>query len=228
MIRVVRRHELRNTAALDELAGSKAGPAAPPPPEGPLFELRGVERRYSKGSVTVRAVRGVDLDIEAGGLVSLEGPSGSGKSTLLLMLGALEVPTAGTIRFAGRDLTSATDRVLTEIRSKEIGFVFQQFNLIPTLSALDNVEIAMIPRHVGHEDRRHRAAELLDQVGLADRRRPSPLASLGRRAAAGGDRPRPRQRAAGDHRRRADGQPRLGERRRGDVGARRSPVRRAA
>jgi putative ABC transport system ATP-binding protein len=169
MLRIVRRNELRHTALLEELGEGEPRLAAPPEPQGPLFELRGVARGYSEGSIAMWAVRGVDLDIEAGELVSLEGPSGSGKSTLLLMLGALDVPSAGTIRFAGRDLTSASDRVLTEIRSKEIGFVFQQSNLIPTLSALDNVEIAMIPRHVGDEDRRSRAAQLLDQVGLAER-----------------------------------------------------------
>jgi putative ABC transport system ATP-binding protein len=169
MLRIVRRNELRNTALLEELGEGGPRLAALREPRRPLFELRGVERRYSKGSIAVRAVRGVDLDIEAGELISLEGPSGSGKSTLLLMVGALEVPTAGTIRFAGRDLTSASDTVRAEIRSKEIGFVSQEFNLIPTLTALDNVEIAMIPRHVGHEDRRSRAALLLAQVGLAER-----------------------------------------------------------
>jgi putative ABC transport system ATP-binding protein len=134
-----------------------------------LYELRGVTRTYSKGSVAVNALRGVDLSIKRGEMVVLEGPSGSGKSTLLQLLGALDTPTSGQITFAGRSLEHESDQVLTDIRSKEIGFVFQQFNLIPTLSADDNVAIAMIPREPSREKRSARAEELLTQVGLAHR-----------------------------------------------------------
>ena len=134
-----------------------------------LYELRGVTKTYTKGSVSVRAVRSIDLDIPAGEMLSLEGPSGSGKSTLLQLLGALDTPSSGTIRFAGSELTAASDNVLTEIRSSLIGFVFQQFNLIPTLTAEENVAVAMIPRHVARAARGERATELLEQVGLGHR-----------------------------------------------------------
>jgi putative ABC transport system ATP-binding protein len=134
-----------------------------------LYELRGVTRTYAKGSVAVNALRGVDLTIKRGEMVVLEGPSGSGKTTLLQLLGALDTPTSGEIKFAGRSLENESDQVLTEIRSKEIGFVFQQFNLIPTLSADDNVAIAMIPREPSREKRAARAEELLTQVGLGHR-----------------------------------------------------------
>jgi putative ABC transport system ATP-binding protein len=135
----------------------------------PLYSLKGVTRSFSKGGVTVNALRGIDLDIARGETVSLEGPSGSGKTTLLQLLGALDSPTSGQIRFAGRSLEDESDTVLTDIRSREIGFVFQQFNLIPTLSAEENVAIAMVPRESSHVKRKARASELLGQVGLAHR-----------------------------------------------------------
>lgn len=134
-----------------------------------LYELRGVGRRYQRGSVPVLALRDVDLDIGAGEFLSIEGPSGSGKSTLLQLLGALDVPTDGTLRFDGHELTSASDGVLTRIRSEEIGFVFQQFNLIPTLTATDNVAVAMAPHGASLSTRRARAGELLERVGLGAR-----------------------------------------------------------
>jgi putative ABC transport system ATP-binding protein len=135
----------------------------------PLYSLKGVTRSFSRGGVTVNALRGIDLDIARGETVSLEGPSGSGKTTLLQLLGALDSPTSGQIRFAGRSLEDESDTVLTEIRSREIGFVFQQFNLIPTLSAEENVAIAMVPRESSHVKRIARASDLLGQVGLAHR-----------------------------------------------------------
>jgi putative ABC transport system ATP-binding protein len=138
-------------------------------PGSALYELRAVTRTYAKGSVAVNALRGIDLDIARGEMLVLEGPSGSGKSTLLQLLGALDTPTSGQIRFAGRSLENESDQVLTEIRSKEIGFVFQQFNLIPTLSADDNVAIAMVPQESSREKRAARAQELLTQVGLEHR-----------------------------------------------------------
>jgi putative ABC transport system ATP-binding protein len=133
------------------------------------YELVGVERSYSKGGVTVNALRGIDLTIKNGEMIALEGPSGSGKSTLLQLLGALDVPTKGTVRFAGRELERSTDKELTKIRSEEIGFVFQQFNLIPTLTAEENVAIAMVPRHIDRATRIARGVELLEQVGLGHR-----------------------------------------------------------
>ena len=135
----------------------------------PLYSLTDVTRTYAKGGVVVNALRGVNLDIAKGETLALEGPSGSGKTTLLQLLGALDVPSSGEIWFAGRSLEHESDKVLTEIRSKEIGFVFQQFNLIPTLTAAENVAIAMIPRDVPREERTARARELLTQVGLEHR-----------------------------------------------------------
>ena len=137
--------------------------------EANTYELVGVERSYSKGGVTVNALRGIDLTIKKGEMIALEGPSGSGKSTLLQLLGALEVPTKGIVRFAGRELERSSDSELTKIRNEEIGFVFQQFNLIPTLSAEENVAIAMVPRHLDRATRIARGVELLNQVGLGHR-----------------------------------------------------------
>ena len=143
---------------------------APAPQGGSLaYELHQVERDYSRGGTLVRAVRSFDLDIGAGEMVALEGPSGSGKSTLLQLLGCLEVPTAGRISFFGRELAHLSDKELTAIRSEDLGFVFQQFNLIPTLSASENVAIAMVPNKVRHVARMARAHELLTRVGLGHR-----------------------------------------------------------
>jgi putative ABC transport system ATP-binding protein len=133
------------------------------------YELVGVERSYSKGGVTVNALRGIDLTVKNGEMIALEGPSGSGKSTLLQLLGALDVPTKGIVRFAGRELERSSDAELTKIRNEEIGFVFQQFNLIPTLTAEENVAIAMVPRHIDRATRIARGVELLKQVGLGHR-----------------------------------------------------------
>ena len=135
----------------------------------PLYQLRGVERRYLKGEAQVTALRGVDLDITGGEFICIEGPSGSGKSTLLQLLGALDTPTAGTVQMDGEELGSASDDVLTGIRSKRIGFVFQQFNLIPTLSASENVALAMAPHRLSKAKREDRATDLLIRVGLANR-----------------------------------------------------------
>jgi putative ABC transport system ATP-binding protein len=146
----------------DGEAGDAGGP-------GSIYELRAVERRYMRGSTPVLALHDVDLDIGPGEFVSIEGPSGSGKSTLLQLLGALDTPTRGTIRFEGNELGAATDATLTQIRSREIGFVFQQFNLIPTLTAAENVGLAMIPHRTPKVARRRRAAELLERVGLGGR-----------------------------------------------------------
>ncbi len=138
-------------------------------PSAALYELRSVERRYLKGTAEVRALREVDLDIHAGEFVSIEGPSGSGKSTLLQLLGALDTPTAGTVHFEGHDLSRAGDRALTDIRSRKIGFIFQQFNLIPTLTAVDNVALAIPPKPMSKAQRSARASDLLGRVGLAAR-----------------------------------------------------------
>ncbi len=155
------------------MVGTEAIPLGEPLPEHdagtPLYELSGLERTFSKGGTVVHAVRGINLVIDRGEMLSLEGPSGSGKSTLLQLLGALDTPTGGSIRFGLRDLAAFGDKELTRIRAKEIGFVFQHFNLIPTLTAVENVAIAMFPNHVRPHERRERAEQLLNSVGLGHR-----------------------------------------------------------
>jgi putative ABC transport system ATP-binding protein len=136
---------------------------------GPLFELRGVAKRFRRGDAAVAAVDGIDLDVGAGELVAIEGPSGSGKTTLLQLLGALDRPDEGQIFFDGRDLAGLSDRDLAHLRLHAFGFVFQQFNLIPTLSALENVEAVLAPAGVTGDELRHRAEGLLEEVGLAAR-----------------------------------------------------------
>ena len=135
----------------------------------PLYRLAGVDRYYRVGSAEVRAVDNVDLELYPGELVAIEGQSGSGKSTMLQLLGALDKPTRGNVVFDGRDLSKLGDAELTSIRAKDIGFVFQAFNLIPTLTASENVELAMVPLRQPKAQRRERAQALLDQVGLSER-----------------------------------------------------------
>jgi len=129
------------------------------------YVLRGVAKFFQRGPTTVRALDGVDLELEAGEFVALEGPSGSGKTTLLQLLGALDRPSAGDIVFEDRDLAALRDRQLAELRLRSFGFVFQQFNLIPTLTAVENVQVKLAPVGGGRE----RALQLLDEVGLAGR-----------------------------------------------------------
>jgi putative ABC transport system ATP-binding protein len=133
------------------------------------YELRGVARSFPRGPAVVHAVQEVDLTIEPGEFVALEGPSGSGKTTLLQLLGALDRPTAGQVFFEGRDLASLRDGDLAELRLRSFGFVFQHFNLIPTLTALENVEVKLAPTGMAGDELRERAALLLAEVGLADR-----------------------------------------------------------
>jgi putative ABC transport system ATP-binding protein len=135
--------------------------------ETTVLELDEVRRHHGRD---VRALDGVSLTIGSGELVAIEGPSGSGKSTLLALLGGLDSPTSGAVRLDGRDLSGLDDRHLTAVRAQDIGFVFQHFNLIPTLTATQNVEAVMVPLGVPAAERRLRAEELLERVGLATRR----------------------------------------------------------
>jgi putative ABC transport system ATP-binding protein len=134
-----------------------------------IYELAGVTRSFRQGDRRVEALGGVDLHIDAGEHVAITGPSGSGKTTLLQLLGALDRPTAGELRFDGRNLGAMRERELTGLRLRGLGFVFQQFNLVPTLSARGNVEAALDPLHLRRAERRHRAQERLEEVGLGDR-----------------------------------------------------------
>jgi putative ABC transport system ATP-binding protein len=113
----------------------------------PIISIRGLRKTYHAGEVDVHALRGVDLDVQAGEFVSIVGPSGSGKSTLFHIVGGLTPPTSGTIHMAGRDLLGMSDAERTELRKKTVGFVFQKYNLLPTLTARDNIEIA---RDIAH------------------------------------------------------------------------------
>jgi putative ABC transport system ATP-binding protein len=134
-----------------------------------LFEVRDVAKRFRRGDVAVAAVDGIDLDIGPGELVALEGPSGSGKTTLLQLLGALDRPDEGSLLFEGRDLAGLSDGDLAHLRLRAFGFVFQQFNLIPTLSALENVEAVLAPAGVQGEELQQRAQSLLEEVDLGPR-----------------------------------------------------------
>jgi putative ABC transport system ATP-binding protein len=134
-----------------------------------IYEVRNVSKWFTKGPTIVRAVDGVDLEIEAGEFVALEGPSGSGKTTLLQLLGALDRPSEGAVSFEGRDLAKLPDVELARLRLNAFGFVFQQFNLIPTLTALQNVEAKLAPAGVTGDALRERSTALLAEVGLAER-----------------------------------------------------------
>ena len=134
-----------------------------------VYELRSVSRTYTLGGVEVHAVRDADLTLVTGESVAIVGPSGSGKTTLLQLLGALDRPSGGELLFEGRDIGRLGDRALSELRLDVLGFVFQQFNLIPTLTAAQNVEIALAPTATTRADRRERVLDLLASVGLAER-----------------------------------------------------------
>jgi putative ABC transport system ATP-binding protein len=134
-----------------------------------LYVLEDVRRTFRRGPAEVRAVDGVDLTVESGEFIAIEGPSGSGKSTLLQLLGGLERPTSGALLFAGEELAGRSERELTRFRARDVGFVFQHFNLIPTLTARENVLAALAVGSLAPVERSARADELLESVGLADR-----------------------------------------------------------
>ncbi len=139
-----------------------------------MYELEQVTRQFKQGTAMIRPVDSVDLSIAEGEFVVVEGASGSGKSTLLQLLGGLDRPSSGTIRFEGQDLGRMADRRLADLRLSAFGFVFQQFNLIPTLTAAENVEAVMAPVGGSRVARRARVNELLDRVGLGERARHLP------------------------------------------------------
>jgi putative ABC transport system ATP-binding protein len=134
-----------------------------------MYRLTDVTKDYPKGRGVVHALRGVNVVIEDGDWLAIQGPTGHGKSTLLQILGALDRPTSGTVELDGQDLTGLRESQLTKVRATSIGFIFQTFNLIPTLSAQENVEAALVPLGVGAGPRKERARQALAEVGLEDR-----------------------------------------------------------
>lgn len=135
----------------------------------PIIEIKNITRDFPLGSEIVHVLKGIDLTINKGEYVALMGPSGSGKSTLMNLLGCLDTPTSGTYILNGKHVSEMQDEELAEIRNKEIGFVFQTFNLMPRTTALDNVALPMVYAGFSKSERTERATEVLTQVGLADR-----------------------------------------------------------
>jgi putative ABC transport system ATP-binding protein len=139
-----------------------------------MYKLTNVRKDYPKGRSVVHALAGVDAVIEDAEWLAIQGPTGHGKSTLLQMLGGLDRPTSGTVEFDGQDLGAMRESEVTRVRATSIGFIFQTFNLIPTLSAQENVEVALAPLGVGSAERRARAAAALESVALDERARHLP------------------------------------------------------
>jgi putative ABC transport system ATP-binding protein len=144
-------------------------PRSAPPTASTVIELEDVRKVYRSGRLEVEALAGVSLRIERGEFVAVVGPSGSGKSTLMNILGCLDVPSSGTYRLAGSDVQELDEDRLSVVRNRRIGFVFQQFNLLPTLTALQNVELPLLYSTVDRHDRRDKARRALEHVGLGDR-----------------------------------------------------------
>jgi putative ABC transport system ATP-binding protein len=135
----------------------------------PILRIRNLSKTYMQGKIPVHALSDVSFDVDKGEFLSIVGPSGSGKSTFLSMIGLLDKPTSGSVFINGVEITKATDSQAPKIRREKIGFVFQHFNLIPTLSAFENVDIAMRFARVPKSKRKERAVELLTQMGLRGR-----------------------------------------------------------
>ncbi|MBA3849488.1 MAG: macrolide ABC transporter ATP-binding protein [Opitutus sp.] len=139
-------------------------------PPGPLvIDIAGVTKLYKMGEETVHALRGVALKVHRNEYLAIMGPSGSGKSTLMNMLGCLDTPTSGHYEFSGKDVSSMSDDELADIRNREIGFVFQTFNLLPRSTSLANVELPLVYAGLGPDERRESAIRALQNVGLGDR-----------------------------------------------------------
>ncbi len=139
-----------------------------------MYKLTGVTKHYQKGREMVAALQGVDVVIEDGEWLAIQGPTGHGKTTLLQLLGGLDRATSGSVELDGTDLSRLRESQVTKVRAESIGFIFQTFNLIPTLSAQENVEAALVPLHTGTAARRDQAARALESVGLGDRLRHLP------------------------------------------------------
>jgi putative ABC transport system ATP-binding protein len=139
------------------------------PAENSVYRLAGVSKIYRKGGREIPAVCDLDLDIKPGEWLAVQGKTGHGKTTLLQLLGGLDRPTKGRVEFGGTDLAAAAESRVRSVRASSFGFIFQTFNLIPTLTAAENAETALIPLGISHKSRRERVQAALDSVGLADR-----------------------------------------------------------
>ena len=134
-----------------------------------MYEISDLTKQYKRGKETINALNGVNVTIPDGDMLAIQGPTGHGKSTLLQLLGGLDRPTAGSLMFDGRDMARMNEMQLTKLRSQNFGYIFQSFNLIPTLTAQENVETALVPLKIPAAERRERAARALAEVGLGDR-----------------------------------------------------------
>ncbi len=135
----------------------------------PIIQIKGLKREFTVGSEIITALKGVDVSVQKNEYVAMMGPSGSGKSTLMNLLGCLDTPTSGDYSLNGTDVSSLEDNDLARIRNTEIGFIFQTFNLLPRLTALDNVALPLVYTGFSKVDRQKKAKEVLDKVGLGDR-----------------------------------------------------------
>jgi putative ABC transport system ATP-binding protein len=135
----------------------------------PVLKLSNIHQVYGTGDAAVHALRGIDLEVAQGDYVAIMGPSGSGKSTMMNVLGCLDIASSGTYTLAGRDVSTLDENALAAIRNKQVGFIFQSFNLVPRMSAIANVELPLVYGRVGRVERRRRALEALDMVGLGGR-----------------------------------------------------------
>ncbi|ARJ04198.1 ABC transporter ATP-binding protein [Cnuibacter physcomitrellae] len=151
------------------MAALTSRPEATTAAREPVIELQDARKVYRSGAIEFEALRGIDLEIHEGEYVAIMGPSGSGKSTLMNVLGCLDTLTSGSYRLAGSDVRDLDEAELAEVRNRRIGFVFQQFNLLPSLAAWQNVELPLMYGRVPRADRRARAARALDRVGLGSR-----------------------------------------------------------
>ncbi|HEY1530872.1 MAG TPA: ABC transporter ATP-binding protein [Galbitalea sp.] len=151
----------------------------PQDPAGSVLELRGIHQLYGTGDAQVHALRGIDLTVAAGEYLAIMGPSGSGKSTLMNLLGCLDVASSGTYSLAGNDVNDLDEKELARVRNREIGFVFQSFNLVPRMTALQNTELPLAYGGVKYAERKRRALEALELVGLSHRADHRPQALSG-------------------------------------------------
>jgi putative ABC transport system ATP-binding protein len=141
----------------------------PTPSDEPVLKLSNIHQVYGSGDAAVHALRGIDLEVAEGDYVAIMGPSGSGKSTMMNVLGCLDVASSGTYTLAGHDVSTLDENSLARIRNKQVGFIFQSFNLVPRMSAIANVELPLVYGRVGRAERRRRALEALEMVGLGGR-----------------------------------------------------------